>query len=178
MSYDLYFVRKKDLNPQNVNDILETTEPNPDNEIFISKTLMKSITEELRSDGFKFEIFKGQDEDYFELNFPTYQIAMFNSQIVISMPYWDENSSEDVNKEIKKITNVLLKNDLKGFDPQTEEFITEPYEFENTFSQTKTFTENHSVPKPEQSNGENMIYWGVGLGLVIVGLIIWKLFNK
>jgi len=63
MSYDIYFIKKKDLNSDNVHDILETTEPKSENEIFISKDLMKSLIEQLKSEGLKFEIFEGKDED-------------------------------------------------------------------------------------------------------------------
>jgi len=175
MSYDIYFIKKKDLNSDNVYDILETTEPKSDNEIFISKDLMKSLIEQLKSEGLEFETFEGKDEDYFELNFPTYQLSMFNSQVAISFPYWDENSNDGVNKEIKQITNVLLSNDLKGFDPQTEEFITEPYEFQKTFTETKTVVDNHMNSETQNQNGSNLMYLGIGLGVVILGFIIWKM---
>lgn len=131
------------MNSENIYDVLETTEPDSDNEIFISKDFMKSLIEQLKSNGLQFEIFEGKDEDYFELNFPTYQLSMFNSQIAISLSYWDENSNDGIHKEIKQITNVLLKHNLKGFDPQTEEFITEQYEFQKTFTKTKTVVDSH-----------------------------------
>lgn len=175
MSYDIYFIKKKDLNSENVYDILETTEPIPENEIYISKDFMKSLIEQLKSEGLEFEIFEGKDEDYFELNFPTYQLSMFNSQLAISLPYWDENSSEGINKEIKQITNVFLKNDFTGFDPQTEEFITEPYEFQKTFTETKTVVDNHLKSESQQSSGNNIMYLGIGLGILIIGLIVWKM---
>jgi len=127
-----------DLNSDNVYDIMETNDPKPNSEIFLSKEFMKSLIEEMKSEGLEFKIFEKNDKDYFELNFPTYQLSMFNSQIAISLPYWDENSNEGVNNEVKQITNVLLNNDLKGFDPQTENFITEPYDFSQKFTETKT----------------------------------------
>jgi hypothetical protein len=175
MSYDIYFIKKKDLNTENVYDVLETTEPKPDNEIYISKDFMKSLIEQLKSEGLEFEIFEGKDEDYFELNFPTYQLSMFNSQLAVSLPYWDENSSEGINKEIKQITNIFLKNDLTGFDPQTEEFITEPYEFQKTFTETKSVVDNHLKSESQQSTGNNLMYLGIGLGILIIGLIVWKM---
>lgn len=175
MSYDIYFIKKKDLNTENVYDVLETTEPKPDNEIYISKDFMKSLIEQLKSEGLEFEIFEGKDEDYFELNFPTYQLSMFNSQLAISLPYWDENSSEGINKEIKQITNVFLKNDFTGFDPQTEEFITEPYEFQKAFTETKSVVDDHLKSESQQSSGNNLMYFGIGLGILIIGLIVWKM---
>lgn len=175
MSYDIYFIKKKDLNSDNVYDIMETTEPKSDNEIFISKDLMKSLIEQLKSEGLEFETFEGKDEDYFELNFPTYQLSLFNSQIAISLPYWDENSNEGVNIEVKQITNVLLSNDLKGFDPQTEEFITEPYEFHQNFAETKTLVDKHMNSESQGQNGNSLMYVGIGLGILILGFLIWKM---
>ena len=100
---------------------------------------------------------------------------MFNSQVAISLPYWDENSNDGVNKEIKQITNVLLSNDLKGFDPQTEGFITEQYEFQKTFTETKTVVANHMKSETQGQNGNNLLYAGVGLGVLILGFLIWKM---
>ncbi|MFN3194406.1 MAG: hypothetical protein ACE364_00475 [Chlorobiota bacterium] len=175
MSYDIYFLKKKDLNLDNVYDIMQTSEPKPDNEIFISKDLMKSLIKQLKSEGLVFEIFEGKNEDYFELNFSTYQLSMFNSQIAISLPFWDENSNDAVNKEVKQLTNVLLSNDLKGFDPQTEEFITEPYEFHMTFTDTKKVVDNYLNSKSHVRSGNSLMYLGVVLVILILGLLIWKL---
>ena len=178
MSYEIYFIKKKDLNSENVYDILETTEPKPNNEIFISKDFMKSLITELKSEGLEFKIFEGKEGDYFELNFPTYQLSMFNSQIAISLPYWDENSNEGIHKEIKQITNVFLKNDFTGFDAQMEEFITEPYKFQNTFTETKTVVDNHLKYEFQKSSGNKLIYLGIGLGILIIGILIWKMIIK
>lgn len=175
MSYDIYFIKKKDLNSENIYDILETTEPKPNDEIYISKDFMKSLIAEMKSEGLEFEIFEGKEEDYFELNFPTYQLSMFNSQIAVSLPYWDENSSDGINKEIKQISNVFLENGFTGFDPQTETFITEPYEFQNTFTETETVVNNHLKSESQQSNGNTLMYLGIGLVVLIIGFLIWKM---
>ena len=163
------------MDSNNVYDIMETTDPKSNNEIFISKDFMKSLIEQLKSEGLEFEIFEGKDEDYFELNFPTYQLSMFNNQIAISLPYSDENSNDGVNTEVKQITNVLLSNDLKGFDPQTEEFVTELYEFQKTFTETKTVVDSHLNPESQGLSGNSLIYVGIGLGILILGYLIWKM---
>lgn len=177
MSYDIYFIKKRDLSINNVYEILETTESKPENEIFISRDLMKSLIELLKSEELEFEIFEGENEDYFELNFPTYQIGIFNSQLAISLPYWDENSNDGINNEIKQITNILLKNNFIGFDPQTEEFIRDPYKFQKTFIETMSVVENHwkTKSKSQQSERNISLYFGIGFGLIIIGLIVWKL---
>jgi hypothetical protein len=178
MSYDLYFIKKKDLNSENVYDILETTELKPDNEIYISKDYMKTLIEELKMEGLEFEVFEGKDEDHFELNFPTYQLSIFNSHITISLPYWDQNSNDGINKEIKLLTNVLLKNDLTGFDPQTEDFITELYEIQGAFSETKTVVDSSLKSEPQKSNYDNLMYIGIGFVIMIVVILIWRKIKK
>jgi len=178
MSYDIYFIKTKDLNSENVYNLLETTEPKPDNEIFISKDLMKSLTEQIKSEGLKFEVFEGKNEDYFELNFSSYQLSIFNSQIVISLPYWEENSKENINTEIKQITNILLNNGLIGFDPQKEIFLTTTYELQQTFTET-TILEDFSFNSKIQNNyGDTMVFLGLGIGILILGFFIWKKVKK
>lgn len=175
MSYSIDFIKTKKLNFDNVYDLLETTDPNPQNEIFIDKELMNKIITELKQLGLNFETFEGNDRDYYELNFDTYQVSMFNSEIAISIPYWDENSSDGINIEIKQITNVLIDNGFTGFDSQTEEFITEKYEFQTAFTESKTVVDNHLNPENQQQKGNTLMFWGIGLGILIIGFIIWKM---
>ncbi|QNR23655.1 hypothetical protein [Croceimicrobium hydrocarbonivorans] len=175
MSYDLYFVKGKDLNSDNVYDILEISDLKSDNEIFLSKDFMKSLIEELKSEGLVFEVFVGKDEDYFELNFPSYQVSMFNSQIAISLPYWDENSNAGINKDVKQITNVLLANGLRGFDPQSEEFITEAYEIHETFTETKAEVDSLVNTEIQSHEANTLLYVGIGLGLMLITFLIWKM---
>ena len=132
MSYDLHFLRRKDLTLDNIGGILEgeivKTDPH-----FITKEIKTKIIESLKSQGLAFDSFENHEESYVELNFPTYQVAMFSSQISISVPYWDINSEEGINKEVKQIVNTLLDNGFTGYDPQREEFITAKYKFQESF---------------------------------------------
>jgi hypothetical protein len=180
VSYELYFIKKKNLNPENANSILESTEPSESDDFFVSKDLMLKLKSELKEKGLNFEIFKSKTEDYVELNFPTYQISMFNSQIAISLPYWDSNSDDGINKEIKIITNVLIENGFTGFDPQTEEIISKKYEFQKTFTETKTVVDEHlNANKNLNSDNSNSIkIIGIILGIVLIGIVIWKLIKR
>lgn len=178
MSYDIYFIKKKDLSSDNIYDVLEMSELKSDNEMYISKDIMRLLIKEMKSEGLVFEIFEGKDQDYFELSFSAYQLSMFNSQIVISVPYFDANSNEGINKEIKQITNVLLNNKLKGFNSQTEQFITESYEFEKTFEESKTLVNDDINSNTQSTNTNAMMYAGIGLGALILGLVIWKMITK
>ena len=179
MSFELYFIKKDDLNINNVYPILEAEDVNQSNDFFVSKRLMVDIQKFLIDNGLKFEMFEGKKEDYFELNFPSYQLSMFNSQIVISIPYWDENSTDKVNKEIKIITNVLIENGFTGFDSQTEEFITQKYIFQKTFSETKLVVDDNFNKFENNSLSNNSIrYIGIGLVILIIGIVIWKMKSR
>ncbi len=178
MSYDLAFIKTKNLNFDNVYDLLETTEPDPENEIFIDKGLMNKIISEIKSLGLDFEIFEGKNRDYYELNFPSYQVSMFNSEIAISLPYWDENENKNINSEIEQITNILLSNGFTGFDSQTEEFISVPFEVQSTFVESKNVIDNHmNLESPGHKYSATM-YVGIIIGVLIIGVLIWKVLTK
>lgn len=113
------------------------------------------------------------DEDYMELNFPTYQVSMFNSQFAISIPYWDSNSNDGINNEVKIITNTFLENGFTGYDPQTEEFIMAKYEFKKSFTESKTIVDK--TLNNQTNNNLNYKYIGIGIAILVIGMIVWKL---
>lgn len=172
MSYDIYFIKRKDLTSENIETILESDVSKTDQH-FVSKQQMLELKDKLVQQGLKFEVFEKPNEDYLELNFPTYQVSMFNSQFAISVPYWDSNSDDGINNEIKIITNTLLDNGFTGYDPQTEEFIVTKYEFKKNFSESKTVVDKTLNNQPD--NSSNLKYIGIGIAIIIVGIIIWKL---
>jgi hypothetical protein len=172
MSYDIYFIKRKDLNSNNIETILESDVSKTDQH-FVSKQIMLEIKDKLIQQGLKFEVFEKTDEDYLELNFPTYQISMFNSQFAISVPYWDSNSDDGINNEIKTITNTLLDNGFTGYDPQTEKFIVTKYEFKKNFSESKPVVDK--TLKNHTDNNFNYKYIGIGIAVIVIGIIIWKL---
>lgn len=122
MSYDIDFIRSNQLSAENVDKYLEPEASDTDPH-FISKELMNEIKVELAKRGFNFESFEGREEDYLELNFETYQICMFNSQIAISLPYWDVNSSNAITDEVGIVSDVLIGKGFTGYDPQTGELF-------------------------------------------------------
>lgn len=174
MSQDITFIRTQNLDLENVYRFLET-EVTQDDEHFVSKDLMNKLIVEIKELGFDFEVFDYKNEDGCELNFATYQVAMYNSEITISVPYWDENSSEKIDKEIKQITNVLIENGFSGFDSQTEEFITQKYQFKTAFTESKTVVDNHLILKKEKGN--TTMYIGVSLCVLLIGYLVWKMFK-
>lgn len=172
MSYDIYFIKRKDLNSNTIETILESDVSKTDQH-FVSKQEMLELKDKLIRQGLKFEVFQKSDEDYLELNFPTYQVSMFNSQFAVSIPYWDSNSNDGINNEIKIITNTLLENGFTGYDPQTDEFIVTKYEFNKSFAESKTLADK--ILNTETENSFNYKYVGIGIAILIIGLILWKL---
>ena len=171
MSYEIYFIKRKDLNSKNIETILESDVLKTDKH-FVSKQLMLEIKDKLQNQGLIFKFFEDTNEGYLELNFPTYQISMFNSQFAISVPYWDSNSNEGINNEIKLITNTLLENGFTGYDPQTEEFILTKYEFEKTFSESKSLVDK--TLNENLNNNDNLKHFGIGFAILVIGIIIWR----
>jgi hypothetical protein len=180
VSYEIYFIKKKHLNTENIYPILETTEPKKTDEIYISKDLMWKLKSILEEKGLKFEVFESKTDEIIELNFPSYQVSMYNSQIAISLPYWDSNSVNNISNEIKIISNVLLENGFTGFDPQTEQFVIEKYEFQKAFTMTKEVVDEHFKKTQNNNLNENntIKYVGIGLGILIFLIIIWKVLRK
>lgn len=177
MSYDITFVKFSHLTLDNAYDVLEMTDVDPSSETYVSRDEMESIIAEIANIGIEFDQFEGKDGSHFELNFPSYQVFLFHSQLAISVPYWDENNSEKIDKEIKQISNVFLNNGFRGFDSQTEEIIESPYTFQQTFSETKAIVDS-ARPKEKSIIGNNMLYIGIGFLIVITLFVIFKLVKR
>lgn len=160
------------MTSNNIETILESDVSKSDQH-FVSKQLMLEIKDKLIQQGLEFEVFEKTDEDYLELNFPTYQVSMFNSQFAISVPYWDSNRDDGINKEIKIITNTLLDKGFTGYDPQTEEFIATKFEFKKSFSDSKMVADKSLNTQTE--NSFNYKYLGIGITILMIGILIWKL---
>lgn len=173
MSYDIYFIKRKDLTLNNIEAILESDALTTDNH-FIRKQLMIKIKDKLVKQGLKFEVFEESNEGYLELNFPTYQVSMYNNQFEISVPYWNSNSNDGINNEIKIIINTFLEEGFTGYDQQTGEFIVSKYEFKRTFSESKSTIDKTQNKLPNN----NLNYIFIGIAILIVGIVIWKLLKN
>lgn len=171
MSYHIYFIKRKDLTSENIEEILESDALKTDIH-YVNKQQMVELKNKLIQQGLKFEVFERPDEEIMELNFPTYQVSMFNNQFSISIPYWDSNSNEGINNEIKMITNTFLDYGFTGYDPQTEEFIVSKYEFKKNFTESKSLVDKTLHKQAE--NNFNYKYVGIGIAIIIIGLLIWK----
>ncbi len=167
MSYDVYFINKEQLNRENIYEVLEVNQPKKEDEIYISKSLMESIITQMESEGLSFEKTKSSEEDYFELNFNSYQLSMFNSQIVLSIPYWHENGEAKIMDEVERIFRILKKFGLKDFDPQTEEINGGPSLIKHKFVETKNRINNNVIvpKKPNQRVLRRIIFILIMIGI-------------
>lgn len=103
---------------------------------------------------------------------------MSNSQIAISLPYWDSNSNDVINKEVKTITNVLIDNGFTGFDSQTELIINKKFKLQKTFTETKSLVNEHLNKNDNLSDSNSIKYIGISLAILLIGIIVWKLLKK
>ncbi|MEQ1605504.1 MAG: hypothetical protein ABL999_11615 [Pyrinomonadaceae bacterium] len=166
MSYDIYFIKSDGLSSENIDEYLETEVSDTDQH-FISKALMNEVKVELAANGLSFETFEGKQDDYVELNLETYQISMSNSQIAVSLPYWDINSSDAIDIEVKLISKVLIERGFTGYDPQTGKCFTEPTTFLTEFSRTNENVKEHFPP--QVSNEKTSEFWRlIKLGVIFV----------
>lgn len=173
MSYDITFIKTKSLNPENVFRLLETTDTKLGDELYISTSLRQELISEFKNNELKFEVFQPKECDYFELNFSSYQVSLYDNQIALSIPYWDDNSTEQVNHELELIMNVLINHGFIGYDSQMGEYISEPFEIQESFTETKT-TVDDSFKQIENQSSNTMILVSLGLGLIILTLAAWK----
>lgn len=175
MSYDIYFVKKDDLNNENVYEVLEIQELAPNNELFISKELWLSIIKEFETNGYSFEKIEG--DDFFELNFKSFQLSMLHTQIVLSLPYWNENLHEKVMDDIESITTVMKKYGLKSFNAQTEQIDGQSSLIKHQFKETLNMINNNTVlPKTQKQLVIRRIVFI--LAMILIGFLISVYFPK
>lgn len=129
MSYDIFFIKSKKVKLEEIEDILERDAEEGDS-IYISKTLMNDIKDLLYSKGFNFSEFV--NENYLELTSSDIQIQIFTNQICISVPY--SGNVENINSEIKKVTDLFISLGFTGYDPQVSKIIDETFNFSESYS--------------------------------------------
>lgn len=171
MGYNLIFIRKSNaVTLDNIDSILENTNVESTDFDFFSLEFKKELIKQFKKIGLKFEVFhakEGVESSHIELNFPTYQISLFDSQISISIPYWDENTSMQIDKEIKTISNILIGNGFIGYDSQIGELITEKVDFKNNFAISKEVVKEHSQQEKQKSFLSIPVFLLLGVFVVV-----------
>ena len=173
MSYDIYFIHKQELNHENIEEILEG-EVTEEDDYFIPREMMIDLERIFKEKGLQFEITADRDEEKIELTFPAFQISIFNSQVAISLPYWDENTEETADRDINIVISTLLEKEFTGYDPQREEFITATYNLQNSVSEAKSVVDNH----PRLINKKVRIKYlllAIAFGAMAIAGLIWRI---
>ncbi len=171
MSYDIYFINSDRASSANIDEFLESEVSQKDDH-YISKAEKNEIKAELDASGLSFETFEGRHDGYVELNFATYQISMSNSEIAISLPYWDINSSDPIGNEVKQIAKVLIGRGFKGYDPQTGQFCTDSRGFSSEFGRVNQNVNEHFSSEVSSEKKKGDFWRRVKLGLIFVAVFL------
>lgn len=173
MSFDIYFIKSKNVDANNVQDMLESANRAPDSELFIGHELRRQLIQAIQDLGLQFDLFESKDGHVVELTMRTYQVAIYEIQVCISLPYWAVNSQEKVKEEVQAIMNILFANGFTGFDPQSEAIIREPYGFKDNFAASKSIVDQHlrKVKKPITP----VTWLWMVLGVLLAAVLIWNM---
>lgn len=137
MAYELFFINKEHLETGEAKNILSAKGIEGD-DFFISKAFMLEIKSTLRDKGLHF-----QSEDQgneMEFNFPTFQIALFSNQIVLSIPHWKGNHSDEVSDTIEEICDILNDFGMSIYDPQSASVESNDFDVAESFGQSRSST--------------------------------------
>lgn len=172
MSYDVSFIKGARITSEMVEEIL-AFEASPQDEHFISKALKDEVKIALKERGLRFEVFEESKEEYVELNFETYQISMFDSEISISLPYWDENGSGKIKDELHEIARILIEKGFTGYNVQTGVLFNEPElilsDFERTSRDIREYL-SQNAGDGKKSDPWRLLKVGLIFGLVFFAI--------
>ena len=135
MAYELFFINKENLGLKEASTILNTKASESD-DFFISKELMMEIKSALRKKGLRFQSENMGNE--MEFNFPTFQIALFSNLILLSIPHWKGNHSDEVSETIEDICETLDEFGMSIYDPQSTSVVSDHYDFNESFNKNNS----------------------------------------
>ncbi len=132
MSYDIHFIKKKDITIQESLEFLEKQK--------ISKEYQfsESETKQMVSEIVEMNQHKGVDttKDSTAIDFDTFQVSMYDTQLTISIPYVKENLAQKIIVQVNCVIDVFLENGCSGLDGQSEKFIDDDYSFKTSFAKS------------------------------------------
>jgi len=105
MSHDLHFVKGENLETKTIERIT-CEELKVGSAHFIDDDLRKELIQVFRELDKDFELHEDKAEGYTELSFSSFQISLFSNMLSISIPYWDENNSEQFQRLLHKVCQV------------------------------------------------------------------------
>jgi hypothetical protein len=132
MSYDItgYKLSKSG----STEEVLRILNGESDNEFEgeeFSPTELSTIDQLLLLKGF----IKHQTENYLNYEFEKMQIEVFENELSIVIPYWEE-AEENLNFAINIAREISGKTEILFFDPQVGNFFPEPTEAKTVFKST------------------------------------------
>lgn len=157
MAYELFFINKENLAKDEAEKILKAKGSEAD-DFFISKELMIEIKSALKAKGLSFQSENQGNE--MEFNFPTFQVALFNNLIVLSIPHWKGNHSDEVSDTIEDICETLDEFGMSIYDPKSATVESEDFDFAESFNKT-------------DSDPSSQLSGKFVLTLVIISVLIW-----
>ncbi len=132
MSYDIHFIKKKNITIQESLDFLEKKKISKDNQFSEAET--KSMVAEI------VEMNQHKDvnttKDSTTIDFDTFQVSLYKSQLSIAISYQKESLAQKNIVLVNCVIDTFLENDSIGLDGQVEKFIDDDYSFKASFAQS------------------------------------------
>lgn len=132
MSYDLHFIKNKNLTILQALDSLE--KKSVSNEFQFSESETKNIVSEITRMNQHSAI--NNNGTSTEIEFDLFKISLFQNQLSISIPFVKENLSQKTSVQVNSIIDIFLENGCVGLDGQIEKFIDDDYSFKTSFAQS------------------------------------------
>jgi hypothetical protein len=173
MSYDIYFIKSKDLIQGNLEDFL-VGEVSPDDKHYISKEMMSKLKDSIAELGNNFELIENQDENFIEMKFESFEVSIFSSQVVISIPYWIEELDESITSQIEVISQLFIDNGFTGYDQQTDVIFSGDNKFHDSFTQNQSEVKV-SLDEFTASKKNSWIMYAIGIFVITLIFVLWKL---
>ncbi|MCW7490888.1 hypothetical protein [Leptospira meyeri] len=106
-----------------------------------------------------------------------FDLAIYDSQISFSAPYWQSNDSFCIDQNFKLISNILVNNfELTGYDPQTDKLIQN--ESNTLLNKYVSGVEiSKSISGKNEGNFLNL-YGFFGIGITLIVVIIYAIYKR
>lgn len=150
-NYELKFYNAKNLTAEQLEDNYSGGFEIPD----INKAKMDNIIRGLKSKGIKFEVLEedeDEDEYYIDLSFKNYDVQVLDDLIGIIIPKEkNKKLSDKVINEIQLVINVLIDNDMTGYDRQLKTL----FGYEYNLGTALNGSSSQNAPISADSTGRN-----------------------
>jgi hypothetical protein len=173
MSYDIYFIKTKNLCNENLEDYL-VGDVSTNDEHYISLELINELKEKITNLDFKFEVNMNNEEGFLEFSFTNFQVSLISSQAVISVPYWIESLDESTTNEIESILHTFIDSGFTGYDQQTDRIFSDGYKFFDSFLENQTAIKD-SLDEFKKNKDNSWILYLIGFIIIILIFVIWEL---